>query len=249
MGGGAGTADPLRLIDGGLLSHGWYGILQSAGLLFFAFAGYTRIATMCEEVINLALGIAVAVDAIIAVSILSVLGPDGIAGTPAPLAAAVSAGSWDWASPIVRVGAALAALGALLALIAGLGRTSLAMAREAELPRWLSAIHPRFKVPHRAETVLAAVICLIMSVADLRGAIGFSSSGVLIYYVIANLAAFTQTGENRRYPKALQAVGALACVLLVATLPVESVIAGLVMFGAGTLYRVLRLRREAMHEP
>lgn len=67
--------------------------------------------------------------------------------------------------------------------------------------------------------------------------------------MIANLAAFTQTGENRRYPKALQAVGALACVLLVATLPVESVIAGLVMFGAGTLYRVLRLRREAMHEP
>jgi APA family basic amino acid/polyamine antiporter len=249
---GSGAADPLRLVDGGLLSHGWYGILQSAGLLFFAFAGYARIATMGEEVINprktipraivIALGIAVAVYAIIAVSILAVLGPGGIAGTPAPLAAAVGAGSWNWASPIVRSGAALAALGALLALIAGLGRTSLAMAREADLPRWLAAVHPRFKVPHRAELVLAAVICLIISVADLRGAIGFSSFGVLIYYLVANLAAYTQTGDHRRYPKVLQAAGAVACVVLVATLPVGSVIAGLVMFAAGILYRGVRLR-------
>ncbi|MCU1530723.1 MAG: family permease [Arthrobacter sp.] len=249
---GSGAADPVRLFDGGLLSHGWYGVLQSAGLLFFAFAGYARIATMGEEVLNprktipraivTALGIAVVLYVVIAVSILSVLGAEGVAATPAPLAAAVGAGSWDWAAPIVRAGAALAALGALLALIAGLGRTSLAMAREADLPRWLAAVHPRFKVPHRAELVLAGVICLIISVADLRGAIGFSSFGVLIYYLVANLAAHTQTGENRRYPKVLQLLGAVACLVLVATLPVASVIAGLLMFAAGLLYRVLRLR-------
>ncbi|WP_306917255.1 MULTISPECIES: APC family permease [unclassified Arthrobacter] len=247
-----GAADPQRLFDGGVLAHGWYGVLQSAGLLFFAFAGYARIATMGEEVINpsraipraivTALGIAVVVYAAIAISILAVLGADGIAGTPAPLAAAVAVGSWDWASPVVRVGAALAALGALLALIAGLGRTSLAMARGADLPRWLAAVHPRFKVPHRAELVLATVICVIISVADLRGAIGFSSFGVLIYYLVANVAAYTQTGENRRYPKALQFTGAVACAVLVATLPAESVIAGLLMFAAGVVYRVLRLR-------
>lgn len=247
-----GTADPARLLDGGLLAHGWYGILQSAGLLFFAFAGYARIATMGEEVINprqtipraivIALAVAVAVYAVIAVSILSVLGPDGIAGTPAPLAAAVSAGTWAWASPIVRVGAALAALGALLALIAGLGRTTLAMAREADLPRWLAAVHPRFKVPHRAEAVLAAVICLIISVADLRGAIGFSSFGVLVYYLVANLSAYTQGAGDRRYPKALQVAGAVACVALVATLPLGSVIAGVLMFAVGILYRIVRLR-------
>ncbi|WP_426978171.1 APC family permease [Pseudarthrobacter sp. O4] len=254
-----GAADPPKLFDGGVLTHGWYGILQSAGLLFFAFAGYARIATMGEEVINprrtipraivIALGIAVAVYAAIAVSILAVLGADGIAGTPAPLAAAVAAGSWHWASPIVRLGAALAALGALLALIAGLGRTSLAMAREADLPRWLAAVHPRFKVPHRAELVLAAVICVIIGVAELRGAIGFSSFGVLIYYLVANVSAYTQSGENRRYPKALQLIGAVACVVLVATLPVESVIAGVLMFAAGVVYRVVRLRLATTRNP
>ncbi len=248
---GPGAAAHAGLFDGGFISHGWYGILQSAGLLFFAFAGYARIATMGEEVINprrtipraivISLGIAVTVYAVIAISILSVLGAEGIAGTPAPLAAAVAAGSWDWASPVVRAGAALASLGALLALIAGLGRTSLAMAREADLPRWLAAVHPRFRVPHRAELVLAAVICVIVGVADLRGAIGFSSFGVLIYYLVANVSAYTQTGENRRYPRALQLTGAAACVALVAALPPESVIAGLLMFAAGVVYRLLRL--------
>jgi APA family basic amino acid/polyamine antiporter len=238
--------------DGGARSHGWYGILQSAGLLFFAFAGYARVATMGEEVLNprraipraivTALAIAVAVYAAIAVSVLSVLGPDGVARTPAPLAAAVSAGSWDWAVPVVRLGAALAALGALLALIAGLGRTSLAMAREADLPRWLAAVHPRFQVPHRAELVLAAIICLIIGVADLRGAIGFSSFGVLLYYLVANIAAYTQNPGNRRYPKTLQVAGALGCAVLVATLPAGSVVAGLVMFAAGVVYRLVRLR-------
>ncbi|MBO1269712.1 APC family permease [Arthrobacter cavernae] len=250
-----GAADPERIVPegpGGLLGHGWYGILQSAGLLFFAFAGYARIATMGEEVRNprrtipraivLALGIAVAVYAVIAVTVLSVLGPEGVAASGTPLADAVVAGSWSWAGPLVRVGAALASLGALLALIAGLGRTTLAMAREADLPRWLAAVHPKFRVPHRAELVLAGVICTIVLFADLRNAIGFSSFGVLIYYLVANIAAWTQTRADRRYPWFLQLLGAAACVALVATLPLPAVVAGLVMFAAGALYRTVRMR-------
>jgi APA family basic amino acid/polyamine antiporter len=237
----------------GLLAHGWYGILQSAGLLFFAFAGYARIATMGEEVrdprraipraIGIALGIAVVLYAIIAVTLLAVLGPDRVAATPTPLAAAVGAGTFAWAVPVVRVGAAVASLGALLALIAGLGRTSLAMARHHDLPHWLAAVHPRYRVPHRAEVTLAVVICAIVAVADLRGAIGFSSFGVLIYYLVANIAAFTQPVEDRRYPKALQVLGALACVILVATLPPLSAGLGVLMFAAGIVLRVVRLKR------
>lgn len=237
----------------GLLSHGWYGILQSAGLLFFAFAGYARIATLGEEVkdprrtipraILLALAVAAAVYACVGLTLLAALGPDGVASDPAPLAAAVASGPWAWAGPLVRIGAALASLGALLALVAGLGRTSLAMARESDLPRWLAAVHPRFKVPHRAEMVLGAVICVIIAFADLRGAIGFSSFGVLVYYLVANVAAFTQSGADRRHPRFLQLLGAAACVLLVATLPVGAVVAGLVMFAVGISYRVGRLWR------
>jgi APA family basic amino acid/polyamine antiporter len=241
-----------QVLAGGLLSEGWYGIFQSAGLLFFAFAGYARIATMGEEVLEprrtiprailLALAITAGIYAVVAVSILAALGPAGVAATPIPLAEAVSNGTWPGVEPVVRVAAALASLGALLALIAGLGRTSLAMAREGDLPKWLSAVHPRYKVPHRAEVVLAAAVCIIILAADLREAIGFSSFGVLVYYLIANLAAFTQEGSDRIYPKALQLLGAAGCIVLVATLPFVSVIAGLIMFAAGIVYRRFRRR-------
>jgi len=234
---------------------GWYGLLQSAGLLFFAFAGYARIATMGEEVrypqrtipraIQIALAITVAVYAIIAVTILSVLGPEGVARTGAPLAAAVDAGTWDWAGPIVRIGGAAAALGALLALVAGIGRTTLAMARENDLPRWLAAVHPRYQVPHHAEIALAAIVCLLVLTIDLRGAIGFSSFGVLLYYLIANLSAFTQDSDHRRFPRALQVLGAAGCGVLVITLPLTSVLGGLAVFAVGVGYRLWRHRVTA----
>lgn len=249
---GEGGAGFSGMLGEGLLSHGWYGILQSAGLLFFAFAGYARIATMGGEVRNpqrtipraiiLALSVAVVVYVVIALTLLAALGPEAVARTATPLADA-AAQAVAWAGPVVKVGAAIAALGALLGLLAGLGRTTLAMSRGNDLPRWLDAVHPRYNVPHRAELALAAVICVVVLFADLRGAIGFSSFGVLLYYFVANLAAFTQPQAHRRYPKGFQVVGALACVGLVATLPPVSVGLGILVFAVGIFLRLLRVRR------
>ncbi|HSP61267.1 MAG TPA: amino acid permease, partial [Ornithinimicrobium sp.] len=241
--GGAGTGPEV----------GWYGVLQSAGLLFFAFAGYARIATMGEEVrdpvrtipraIQLALAGAVVVYAAIAVTLLAVLGAEGTAASGAPLVDVVAAGSWDGAGVVVRVGAAAASLGALLALIAGIGRTTLAMARQDDLPRWLSAVHPRHRVPHRAEVALAVVVALLVLTVDLRGAIGFSSFGVLLYYLVANVSAWTQDDGHRRFPRALQALGAVGCAGLALTLPVTAVVVGVAVLVAGLLARAVRLRR------
>jgi basic amino acid/polyamine antiporter, APA family len=249
VGGGADVSRAATLVAP---EGGWYGVLQSAGLLFFAFAGYARIATMGEEVrdpghtipraIQIALALAVLVYATVAVTILGVLGPDGVAASAAPLAAAVDASTWEWAAPLVRVGGAAAALGALLALLAGIGRTTLAMSRQDDLPGWLSAVHPRYRVPHRAEVALAVAVCVLVLTVDLRGAIGFSSFGVLLYYLVANLSAFTQDSEHRRFPRALQVAGAVGCAALVMTLPSTSVISGLVVFAVGIGYRLLRLR-------
>jgi len=235
-------------------THGLYGVLQSAGLLFFAFAGYARIATLGEEVreparvipraIVLALAGAVVVYAVVAVAVLSVLGGAGTAASSAPVADAVRATSASWVVGVVRVGAALASAGALLALIAGLGRTGLAMARERDLPVWLDAVHPRYRVPHRAELTVAAVVVVLVLTTDLRGAIGFSSFGVLLYYFVANAAAYRQGRDVRRFPRRLQLVGCAGCLVLVATLPWPSVVAGLVVFVIGIGVRVVRLRRR-----
>ena len=252
LGGGDPDLGRLRPLTGD--GHGAYDVLQSAGLLFFAFAGYARIATLGEEVrdpartipraIQIALAGAVAVYAVVAITVLAVLGPDGVAASGEPLTAAVRAGSWDWAVPVVQVGGALAALGALLALLAGIGRTSLAMAREGDLPRWLAAVHPRYRVPHHAEVALAVVITTLVLTLDLRGAIGFSSFGVLLYYLVANLAAYTQDREHRRFARALQVLGAVGCAVLVLTLPAGSIVAGVVVFAIGICYRALRHRHH-----
>jgi basic amino acid/polyamine antiporter, APA family len=255
LAGGQARAGRLAGGDGFLGGSSIHGILQSAGLLFFAFAGYARIATMGEEVKNpgrtipraiaAALGIVLAVYIVVAVAVLSVLGVDGVAAAAAPLAASVDAGTWSQAAPVVRVGGAAAAAGALLALLAGIGRTSLAMARNGDLPRWLAGVHPRYQVPHHAEVALAVAVSVLVLTADLRGAIGFSSFGVLLYYLVANLAAWTQTGTDRRYPRALQVAGAVGCVVLVATLPAASIIGGLAVCLLGILYRLRVPHRPA----
>ncbi|ACZ29181.1 amino acid permease-associated region [Xylanimonas cellulosilytica DSM 15894] len=230
---------------------GVLGVLQAAGLLFFAFAGYARVATLGEEVrrprvaipraISVALGITVVVYAAVAVTLLVVLGLDGVAASGAPLAAAADG---LWVAPLVRVAAAVASLGALLALVAGVGRTALAMAREGDLPRPLAAVHERFRVPHVAEVTLAAVVVALVATVDLRGAIGFSSFGVLVYYLVANLSAWTQTGGDRRYPRALQVFGVLGCAALAVTLPWTSVVGGAGVLAAGVALRALRGRRR-----
>ncbi|WP_238342946.1 APC family permease [Nocardioides cynanchi] len=231
--------------------NGVYGVLQSAGLLFFAFAGYARIATLGEEVreparvipraIVAALAGAVVVYAVVGVAVLSVLGASGTAASTAPLADAARVVAAPWVVGVVRVGAALASAGALLALVAGLGRTGLAMAREGDLPRRLDAVHPRFRVPHRAELSVAAVVVVLVLTADLRGAIGFSSFGVLLYYFVANVSAYAQGSGVRRFPRWLQVLGAAGCLTLVATLPWESVVTGLVVLAVGVALRAGRL--------
>jgi basic amino acid/polyamine antiporter, APA family len=231
-----------------------YGVLQSAGLLFFAFAGYARIATMGEEVrdparaipkaIMFALAIAVAVYLVVGVAALLAAGPERLARAAAPLSEALRAAGAAPLVPVVAVGGTLASLGALLALIAGIGRTTLAMARNRDLPPWLAAVHPRYHVPHHAEMALGVIVGVLAATVDLRGVIGFSSFGVLIYYAIANASAYTQPREQRRWPRALNVCGVAGCLLLVVTLPWQSVVVGIGGFVVGLAGRAIALRRR-----
>lgn len=226
-----------------------YGVLQAAGLLFFAFAGYARIATLAEEVrdpartipraIRLALGLTLVVYALVATAVLVVLGAPHLAESTAPLSDAVRAAGVPALAPVVRVTAALAALGSLLALILGVSRTTLAMARDRHLPHLLAAVHPRFGVPHRAEITVGAVVAVLAASADLRTAIGFSSFGVLIYYAVANAAAATLTEAEGRGPRIVPAAGLVGCVGLAATVPVGAAAAGVGVVAIGLMAYLL----------
>jgi APA family basic amino acid/polyamine antiporter len=240
----SGAADASRAMPTGTSVTG---VLQAAGLLFFAFAGYARIATLGEEVrdpartipraVGIALAITLAVYATVAITVLAVLGPDQLATAAAPLAEAVRAAGAGGFEPVVRAGATAAALGSLLSLMLGVSRTSLAMARDGHLPAGLAAVHPHHGVPHRAEVVVGVVVAILAAVADVRGAIGFSSFAVLIYYGIANAAAVTL--GRRTVPIA----GLAGCLLLAVFLPIGSVLAGtaVIVLGAA-IYSVRRAR-------
>jgi APA family basic amino acid/polyamine antiporter len=244
----SGRATTTHLAGWATPAHGLHGLLQAAALLFFAFAGYARIATMAEEVrdpataipraIIGALLVALVTYAVVGASALAAAGPDALGHAGAPLTTAVRAVGASWAVPVTRVGAAIAGLGALLALIAGVGRTALAMARNHDLPHWLAAVHPQFRTPHRAEAALAVLVTTVVLITDLRGAIGFSSFGVLLYYGIANAAAFTQTGAERRWPRALNILGVVGCLTLALSLPATSILFGSAVLAAGLAGRV-----------
>ncbi len=252
-----GDPSPSRLAESPVTS--WYGVLGAAGLLFFAFAGYARVATLGEEVrdpqrtipraLPLALGLVLGIYVVVGATALLVLGPDRLARSAAPLAAVVATAGVSPLVAVVRVGAAVAVLGVLLSLLAGVARTGYAMARQGDLPRSLDAVHPTSRVPHRAEAAVALLVGVLVLAADLREAIGFSSFTVLTYYAIANLSALTLGRADGRWRQVVAGAGLAGCVVLAFALPLSSVVAGFAVLAVGALGYGVRNRYRVASRP
>lgn len=235
----------------GTLSGSAGGVLSAAGLVFFAFAGYARIATLGEEVRNperaiprailAALAAAFAIYLMLALVLPAHLGAQ-LAATRTPLLDAVRESGLAAGAPLVQAGAAAACLGALLALITGVGRTTLAMARERDLPGPLARVGGSHTVPFVAEVAVAAVVILLLLTTDVMTVVGFSSFGVLVYYAVANASAFTLATHPGYAPRWLNALGFVGCVVLAFTLPAASVLAMAAVLAAGLAGRWLVLR-------
>ena len=233
------------------------GVLPAAGLMFFAFAGYARIATLGEEVkdpvraipraIIAALAAAFAIYLALSLLLLNHLPGGQLAATRTPLLDAVLESRFERGAVLVQVGAAAACLGALLALITGVGRTTMAMARERDLPSPLAKVGGKHTVPYVAELAVAAVVILLLLTTDVMTVVGFSSFGVLIYYAVANASAYTLSAHPGYAPKWLNAVGFAACLLLAFTLPPASVLTMVAVLAAGVAGRWLVLRLRLRH--
>ena len=235
------TVAVLAVLAGG--EHGWAGldgpgpggggsgtvrdVLEGAGLLFFAFAGYARIATLGEEVtdprrtlpraIAIALAVVLATYAVVGAVLVGVLGTERLAASTRPVADAVAALGADGFVPVVVAAAVAAALTSGLGVLLGLSRTAFAMARDGVLPRRLAHLggtgdHAR---PLRAQLVVGAAAALVAAIAPVGVAIAASSAAVLVYYAVAHAAALTLPGAARRWVPAL---GLLGCLLVAVAL-------------------------------
>lgn len=227
-------------------------MLGAAAVLFFAFAGYARIATLGEEVkdpartipraIPLALGIVFVIYLAIGATVLLVLGTAGTAASERPLAALAGETGGRWLEVVVAVTGGVAALAVLLALVAGVARTAFAMASDGELPRSLGAVHPKRRVPHVAEATVGVIVLIAVLAGGLVGAVTFSAFAVLLYYAITNAAALRLGRDERRWPRALAWAGLSACLALAASLPWETVVLGAAGLAGAMLVRAILAR-------
>ncbi len=120
------------------------------------------------------------------------------------------------------------------------------MAANGDLPRFFDAVHPKYRVPHRAEVAVGGVVASLVAFLDLRSAIGFSSFAVLLYYGIANASAFTLAPHQRHSPRWVSVLGLAGCVVLAATLPFESILRGLAVFATGGAAYALKRRTRSI---
>jgi APA family basic amino acid/polyamine antiporter len=187
--------------------------------------------------------------AVIGVLCVTILGPEALARSVSPLADVLdvvfgSSDSGAAASPwvvLARIVAAVAGLGSLLGILAGLSRTGLAMARNRDLPGPLSRISTRTHAPVVAEAavgVLAIASVVLLAPAQL---VGFSACSVLVYYAIAHVSALRQRSPDRWLPRAVQYVGVSGCLLLAFTLPWQGVAVAAAWLAVGLAARGIRL--------
>ncbi len=235
-------------------------VLHASALMFVAYTGYGRIATMGEEarephktipkamivclVLTMLLYIAVAVVGIGAVGV-DVLGVATQQPKTAPLEVAVRRVAGSGGAFVLAVGAMTAMLGVLLNLILGLSRVLLAMGRRRDMPRFLARLNQQQTTPYWAVLVVGVAIALLVLLGNVKTTWSFSAFNVLIYYAITNLAALRLPAQQRLYPQWIAWVGLGSCLFL--AFWVESSIwqIGLGLIVAGLIWHTIRNRAIA----
>lgn len=220
------------LVTGSILN-----VPSAAALVFFAFAGYARVATLSGEVANSvksvpraiawSLGIVGVIYLMLGLLLPAKLGRS-LAGSLTPIADLAEVSLPDLNAGSVAVFAALAGLGSLLALLAGMSRTAAVMADDGELPK-VFRIHLKNGVPIVAELAVAVSVVLLVLSGSIVFTIGLSSFAVLSYYAIANLAAFRQPRAETTRAKWLNVVGLASCLLLALSVPGQGLILGVLI--------------------
>lgn len=225
------------------------GVFESAALLFFAYTGYARVATLGEEVrepqttipraIVITIGVTVVLYALVASTALGAVGALRLAGSRAPIRTAAEAAGTSWLPAVVSWGALAAMLGVILSQLLGLSRMVFAMARRGDLPGALCAVHPRHHVPHRAVVVVGAVATVVAATGALESVVSVAAFTILIYYGIANAAALRMRALGKLVPDVVPIVGLVSCTVLAVALSRGTVVVGLVVLVIGFVVRAI----------
>jgi basic amino acid/polyamine antiporter, APA family len=225
------------------------GIAEASALLFFAFTGYARIATLAEEVSEpektipkaIIITIVTAILLYTAVSFVAigVIGTDRMADSKSPLQIVAEALTTPAISTVVTIGASTAMLGVLLSQILGISRMMLAMGRRNDLPPVFQAIHTVYRVPHIGIIITGIIVLSFTLIGAFEFILRTAAFSILLYYSITNIAALKQPGKEQIYGRVIPALGLTGCLIMSVSLPVNVIISGIGILIAGFLIRVL----------
>lgn len=232
------------------------GVLPAAALIFFAFAGYARVATLGPEVknptenipkaITVSLLFVIAIYFLVANGLQAQLGLN-LQSSIAPIKDyAEVVLPWLPSEAVVLV-AASASLGSLLSLLAGISRTAEAMAEDGEIPRIIGLRGKRFNSPWVADLVILTIATALILSGDIAWTIGVSSFAVLIYYAIANFAALRQLPKNQPVNRVLAILGAALCLGVGFFVPIESLLvaSGMLVLAMGLRASLIKIRHSS----
>lgn len=225
-------------------------LAEAAALVFVAFTGYGRVATLGEEVhsprrtIPIAVVLTLAASASVYVLVAFVQSRLGTApaGSGSPLVPIGEAIGGTGLASLVRIGALAAMVGVLLNLVLGLSRVALAMGRRNDLPTVFARVHREGRSPTPAILLVAGVVAAFVAVGDIRTTWSFSALTVLVYYALTNLAALRQPPEERRFPRVVQYAGLVGCLALAAFIDPTMWAWGSGLVAAGLIWH--RIRRH-----
>lgn len=230
-------------------SSGWGGVAQASGVLFFAFTGYARIATLGEEVdepqknipraIIITLISSVILYSLVSLVALGAIGAEGMSESGTPLFSAAEAMTWPAVLQIIMISGTTALLGVLLSQILGTSRMFYAMGQRRDLPQLLSHVSKGSGVPTYGILLSGLVILLAIWTGELTFITQTASFTILIYYSIANLSAMRLEDEDHFLPRWIPWAGLILCILMAFSLPLPSILAGLSLLLAGHLLRLI----------
>ncbi len=235
---------------------GLKGVAESAAILFFAFTGYARIATLAEEVkepqttipkaVIITIGVAIILYAAVSFVAIGVLGTSSMSGSSSPLQLASQSMQAPGVTTIITLGASTAMLGVLLSQILGISRMLLAMSRRNDLPKLFEKIHSTTFVPHIAILFTSLVILLITIFGSFPFVVRTATFTILLYYSITNTAAIRQPAQEMMYGRFVPWLGLFGCVIMAFSLPCTVIVSGFGLLAVGFVIRwVFRIVNKA----
>ena len=229
-----------------LAPAGISGILSGAALIFFAYTGFARVTIMAEEVQNprvtiprsiyLALAISTILYIFVSVIAVGLVGAPALSRSGSPLADAIRVTGSSPAVLLISTGAMIATASVLLTTIMGISRIVFAMSRKGDLPAFLNRLHPRFNTPHYAIWLSGACMIAAILLADITLVVAVSTFAMLVFYLIADIAALRIPSDFQKYPRIVPLIGAVSCIALIGFLTINSWLIGCIGLVIGMVY-------------